>query len=1257
MKKISLFSLMIFGMMFLMQTVITVNEAHAGITQVSVGPQTGTLTAGVAGSVTYSVSVSYSNGYTYACYSLTYALTSYTPSTPTGVTPSWSGTPSDWFYGTNPWWGYCIPDPGTLTGVTLTLSTSASTPAGTYTFQVNVSGYLAETANANSADVTLVITGGCTNPTSGGTIASAQTICYNTTPNPLTSSALPSGHSGTLEYKWQSSTTGSSSDFADIGSATNTGYSPGALTQTTWFKRLSKVTCEDTWPVSGESNVIEITVRPQFSAGGISDRYETICYAGDADTIPSVEASGGDNVISYQWQSSTTNGTAGFSDIAGATTYYYDPPSGLTDTTWYRRLVKDGTCNTTLTLSYGVYQINVSPPLSRGEIETTGETICYNTSPTVTIGSITDASGGSGLFNYSWRSSSDGYTTSIIGANAATFWPAGPLVSTTSFRRYVEGIICDTLSTASTGTWTVTVRPKFTSGAIATLGESICYSGDPVEIGSDTASSGGDNMISYQWQSSTTSSIEGFADIGSATQSTYDPPSGLTATTWYRRMAKDSTCVPTFTTSGGVWQVTVSPEFTAGAINTTGETICHNGNPVLIGSATNASGGDDVISYQWQQLAAETDKTDDWIDITGATGSTYTPPAGLTASTNYRRLARDGTCNIVFTLSTGTWTVTVLPEFTAGAINTTGETICYNTDPNSEIGSATAAGGGDDQIDYSWRSSSDGFTTAISGATGSTYTPAGPLTETTSYRRYAADNTCNTTPAASTGTWTVTVIPVPSGGTVTGGTGVCYGTNSTLLTLTGHSGDVVKWQYSVDNSNWVDISSHTLTTYTAENVTEDTWYRAVVESDPCPEIYSIATQITVLGDFTISGFAKYDNNPKTPLNGLNITLKKDGTPLGAPVTTGNNGYYEFTGLDHGNYGIEISSAHPSGQWQTWGGVNNTDYLLVARHIAGTQFLPVNPPVVQITASVKVPHPLINTADATAIRQAAKYPATGYTYFDIPKWVFSGTETTTPLDNIEVVCDHVTRDIRGLCAGDVNGTYLPASGYKTASPDMQLVNRGDLPLTNEITFPVRVDRNMELGAVTLLLDFDPSVVMITGVEMPQNGGVEPWYSVSGSMLHIGWWTMDPVELAANDILILIHAKRIDGQSEVEHVRFTLNEIPLSELATGAGEVIHDAVLAIPDASSKASEMAAFNLVVFPNPAKDVVQMNYHLSSEAMVNFELMNSQGINVLKTARQLKDAGTHKESFDVKGWLPGVYLIQVTVGQQVYYRKLVVVR
>jgi hypothetical protein len=42
------------------------------------------------------------------------------------------------------------------------------------------------------------------------------------------------------------------------------------------------------------------------------------------------------------------------------------------------------------------------------------------------------------------------------------------------------------------------VRPQFTAGAILTRGRSMCYNGDPSLIGSSTAASYGDGVITYE---------------------------------------------------------------------------------------------------------------------------------------------------------------------------------------------------------------------------------------------------------------------------------------------------------------------------------------------------------------------------------------------------------------------------------------------------------------------------------------------------------------------------------------------------------------------------------------------------------------------------------------------------------------------------------------------------------------------------------------------------------------------------------------
>jgi hypothetical protein len=78
-----------------------------------------------------------------------------------------------------------------------------------------------------------------------------------------------------------------------------------------------------------------------------------------------------------------------------------------------------------------------------------------------------------------------------------------------------------------------------TSAGSVTADQTICSGGDPTAFSSTAVASGGSGgTITYQWESSTTSSSSGYGDISGATSATYDAPSGLTTTTYYRRKSK-----------------------------------------------------------------------------------------------------------------------------------------------------------------------------------------------------------------------------------------------------------------------------------------------------------------------------------------------------------------------------------------------------------------------------------------------------------------------------------------------------------------------------------------------------------------------------------------------------------------------------------------------------------------------------------------------------------------------------------------------
>ncbi len=98
---------------------------------------------------------------------------------------------------------------------------------------------------------------------------------------------------------------------------------------------------------------------------------------------------------------------------------------------------------------------------------------------------------------------------------------------------------------------------------------------------------------------------------------------------------------------------------------------------------------------------------------------------------------------------------------------------------------------------------------------------------------------------SKTATKTVNGDSISVGGIVSGSTTVCSGINSTTLTLSGNTGNILKWQSTTDNWLTVNDILNTSNTYSAINLTATTQFRAVVQSGICNPINSETAIITV----------------------------------------------------------------------------------------------------------------------------------------------------------------------------------------------------------------------------------------------------------------------------------------------------------------------------------------------------------------------------------------------------------------------------
>ncbi|MDR0691687.1 MAG: hypothetical protein LBF69_01470 [Prevotellaceae bacterium] len=406
--------------------------------------------------------------------------------------------------------------------------------------------------------------------------------------------------------------------------------------------------------------------------------------------------------------------------------------------------------NMTLSLVAGDYikQIAVTqaappcPGFNPGAIAAAGQTITVGGAP-ATINSTQAATGGDGQITYQWYKNG----VAIEGATAAGYTPpqsAATAAGGMTYTRRAKDNVCNTTFTPSTGSWVLNVVcPSFSSGAIATAGQTVTVGGTPVTINSTQNATSENGAISYQWYKNGNA-------ISGATAASYTPPkSDATAvgTHTYTRRAKDNACNTTLTPSAGSWVLTVTCPFDAGAIATDGQTVLVDGTPVTISSVQNAT-GNGTISYQWYKNSNT---------ISGATSANYTPPksdATATGAMTYTRRAKDNTCNTTLTESAGSWVLNVICPFNPGAIAAAGQTVTVGGTPITIHSEQDATGVG--AISYQWYKNGN----AINGATEASYTPpksAATAAGVHTYTRRAKDNVCNTTFTPSAGSWVLTV--------------------------------------------------------------------------------------------------------------------------------------------------------------------------------------------------------------------------------------------------------------------------------------------------------------------------------------------------------------------------------------------------------------------------------------------------------------------------------------------------------------------
>ncbi len=511
--------------------------------------------------------------------------------------------------------------------------------------------------------------------------------------------------SGTIPFggsiQWQISTTSESAGFTDISGATAKDYSPGLLTQTSWFRRV--VTDAGPPLIVDISKPVKIIVQPFIKNNVVGDP-DTLCYSQNAQTLISrATLQDGNGIYSFRWKVSTDNSF--FSEPANNdSTESYTPEPSLKFTSWFKRTVSSGRCVD----SSAIVRINVLDTISNNSILNAPEDICFGTlfaDLTATTATTTPAlSGGDATYRYLWESSING---SVWGAapginNQAGYLPAelperAPL-NEYKFRRVVKSGMQDVCKSTSQ---IILLRdyPVLSNNKIVTAEQKICSGSAPAQlIGTDPLN--GNGTYTYIWQDS--SGVQTvWTDISGATQRDFQPPA-LTDTTSYRRKVFSSAC----TDISKPVRVNVNKPLLNNNISllsaATDTIICDGANPNRLLGTLPTGGTNLPGDYAYEWLYSTDNST--WNPVsTAGTSRGYDPPA-LNITSFYRRKVISGACTDI---SAATIKISVLPLISENTLADP-PVICKDYIPALLTGTTPA--GGDGNYRYLWEQSIDGGT-------------------------------------------------------------------------------------------------------------------------------------------------------------------------------------------------------------------------------------------------------------------------------------------------------------------------------------------------------------------------------------------------------------------------------------------------------------------------------------------------------------------------------------------------------------------
>ncbi|MBM3929746.1 MAG: T9SS type A sorting domain-containing protein [Sphingomonadales bacterium] len=392
-----------------------------------------------------------------------------------------------------------------------------------------------------------------------------------------------------------------------------------------------------------------------------------------------------------------------------------------------------------------------------------------------------------------------------------------------------------------------------------------------------------------------------------------------------------------------------------------------------------------------------------------------------------------------------------------------------------------------------------------------------------------------------------------------------------------------------------------------------TTYVATLLDSLCPSSDAVTVFSGTVNE--INGLFRYNNTAQTAMTNSTVQLKDPQNVIIMSAPTSSTGSYVLSPVAAGNYTLTGTTNKP------WGGVNAVDALGISRSFTGAA------PLVglRLKAADVNGSNTVNSLDALTTSRRFSGSVTSFT---VGNWA---------IENLPVAFNSgtITRNLLGVCYGDVNGSYSPSTALRI-DPKIRLLAQGSVTTDNHRNlrnWAWQADRAITLGALSLVLTLPEGVQVDAMRSRMMDGNFD--YHQNGRELRISWYSLEENHKHAGDPLFEMDLSNVPNEG-IAPSDLVVEE--LSEAASPLAEVYDLTTLRIPVIAGRAGA----ECTVYPNPSFGKSLLRLVAPEHGNCTVRIVDAQGrLMTNETTFQLTN-GINELSLPTEGLADGLYSVQV---------------